>query len=539
KNGIIITEIKDYLESSLQTVSKSGKWEMIKNDEKVFVSNPFDQLYQYWRVVKDKINHSRFPESIRIPIMNIAVFSQISSDSLISEKIRRVAPKTVYLCFKESLTRNDNFSAFIRDILPLNFEIESNYFKILRGNIIPTCRLPTLEQANLNKNFKSTDKIQLLDEKQEELARELGEGHRLLFGVAGSGKTVLLIARARFLALKNPNWKILILCYNRLLRNLLFHLLNPQDYYADISISTFHAWARSYILSGNNELAQIYNDAEREAERKGKLSDFFQDVVPKLLLEKLNVDNEPVHYDAILIDEAQDFEQTWFKAIIKTLNPKTNSLLITCDGLQGIYSRKRFTWSSVGIQARGRVRRFEQSYRTPIEIGLVAQEVLPRKLRELIGKFDEFLPTKEFLGEHGIVELVISNSDAEQYEKLAHKIKRLLQKPQSILILFKYNMEKRNYQHPIFTYLEKYNIRWQSLENFNYESSALLIGTLHGTKGLEFDTIIIPELDSYKSNSDLQLLYVGITRSRKKLILSGNELNGSKQLIDTIKSLQT
>jgi len=143
------------------------------------------------------------------------------------------------------------------------------------------------------------------------------------------------------------------------------------------------------------------------------------------------------------------------------------------------------------------------------------------------------------LGEHGIVELIISNSDAEQYEKLAQKIKRLLQKPQSILILFKYNMEKRNYQHPIFNYLEKYKIEWHSLEDFNYESSALLIGTLHGTKGLEFDTIIIPELDSYKSNSDLQLLYVGITRSRKKLILTGNELNGSKQLIDTLKSLQT
>ncbi|TFF87200.1 MAG: hypothetical protein EU550_03690, partial [Promethearchaeota archaeon] len=155
KNGIIISEIKDYLETSLQTISKSGKWEMIKNDEKVFVSNPFDQLYQYWRVVKDKINHSRFPESIRIPIMNIAVFSQISSDSAISEKIRKVAPKTVYLCFKESLTRNHNFSTFIRDILPLNFEIESNYFNILRGNIIPTCRLPTLEQANLSKNFES------------------------------------------------------------------------------------------------------------------------------------------------------------------------------------------------------------------------------------------------------------------------------------------------------------------------------------------------------------------------------------------------
>ncbi|MEJ2252146.1 MAG: 3'-5' exonuclease, partial [Candidatus Lokiarchaeota archaeon] len=191
-------------------------------------------------------------------------------------------------------------------------------------------------------------------------------------------------------------------------------------------------------------------------------------------------------------------------------------------------------------QARGRVRRFERSYRTPVEIGLVAQEVLPKKLRELIGKFDEFLTTKEYIGEHGIVELLVSNTKEEQYEKLAQKIQRLLKQPQNILLLFKYNMAKRGFNHPIFGYLRKYNIEWKDLEDFNYESSTfLLIGTLHGTKGLEFDTIIIPEIESYKSNQDRQLLYVGVTRSRKKLILTGNEFKGSKRLIETIKSIQS
>ena len=51
----------------------------------------------------------------------------------------------------------------------------------------------------------------------------------------------------------------------------------------------------------------------------------------------------------------------------------------------------------------------------------------------------------------------------------------------------------------------------------------MYVGTLHGTKGLESDTIIIPEVDSYKSNRDRQLLYVGMTRSRKKLVLSANK----------------
>ena len=108
-----------------------------------------------------------------------------------------------------------------------------------------------------------------------------------------------------------------------------------------------------------------------------------------------------------MIDEAQEFEEDWFKSIIQVLNPDTKSLLITCDGLQGIYARKRFYWSNVGIEARGRVRRFQKSYRTPIEIGYLAQETLPQAIKELIGKFDEFLATNEYIGTHGIFEFIL------------------------------------------------------------------------------------------------------------------------------------
>ena len=63
-----------------------------------------------------------------------------------------------------------------------------------------------------------------------------------------------------------------------------------------------------------------------------------------------------------------------------------------------------------------------------------------------------------------------------------------------------------------------------------------MIGTLHGTKGLEADTIIIPEVNTYISDQDRQLLYVGMTRTKKKLILSANE---STTLVKTLKDFQT
>ena len=39
-----------------------------------------------------------------------------------------------------------------------------------------------------------------MDLQQEQLARSMGEGHRVIHGVAGSGKTMILGYRAQYLA---------------------------------------------------------------------------------------------------------------------------------------------------------------------------------------------------------------------------------------------------------------------------------------------------------------------------------------------------
>ena len=57
------------------------------------------------------------------------------------------------------------------------------------------------------------DIVQILDLQQEQLARSLGEGHRVIHGVAGSGKTLLLAYRAQHLA-KMTQKPVLVLCYN-------------------------------------------------------------------------------------------------------------------------------------------------------------------------------------------------------------------------------------------------------------------------------------------------------------------------------------
>jgi hypothetical protein len=535
KFGIMVVEIKDYLEDNLSIVSKSGNWEIRdETDNLVSVSNPFDQINNYNRDVQDCVDKANLPPNIEIPIQCIVVFSKISKYSNAAKLISDKVPIRIQVAFREVIARNEGFSTYISDLIPPTLEITKKVFDVIRGNLIPTSRLPNTKQANLLNYFSYEDQVNLLDHEQERLARELGRGHRLIFGVAGSGKTILLIARARILARRHPDWKILILCYNRLLKSMLFSMLNPLDYEADITISTFHGWARSYLLNSSSFFKNLYLNGEKSAKKEDKMNDFFRDFVPSLLLQLIKSQGEDIRqYDAILIDEAQDFDKSWFLPLVEVLNPETNSLLITCDGLQGIYARKRFYWSDVGIQAKGRVKRFEKSYRTPIEIGVVAQATLPERLKSLIDKFDEFLSTKEFVGNHGSVEIILSQNRDEEYQKLTEKISRFLTNPQEILILFKYNLEKKDYKHPLFEYLKKNNIEWKDLKNHNFSSPGLLIGTLYGTKGLESDTIIIPELDTYNSDKDRQLLYVGMTRSRKKLILSADK---STELIKDLES---
>lgn len=57
------------------------------------------------------------------------------------------------------------------------------------------------------------DIIKVMDMQQEQLARSFGEGHRVVHGVAGSGKTLILGFRCWYLA-QTQSKPILVLCYN-------------------------------------------------------------------------------------------------------------------------------------------------------------------------------------------------------------------------------------------------------------------------------------------------------------------------------------
>ena len=515
--GVLVLEVKDYLEENLCTVSSTDLWTTIQDGVEIQIRNPFDQVYHYFRTINNMF--SNIP-NINCPIYPFVIFSKVSKMSEAGREIQSLKPTRILALYKEDLTKYKTFQEKFLEYIPRNLELSEEQYKLICGNLVPISRLPNIRQTKLYEIISDIDQLKLLDKEQERLAQNLGDGHRLFFGVAGSGKTVLAIARARYLALKHPNWRILLLCYNRILAKYLFKLMNPLEYKADITVVNFHKWAKDIIISAGQQYRRLYR--QKEEENRKDLNQFFSDYVPQLLLQVLN-EKQLRKYDAIIIDEAQDFNPAWFKTVMLLLNPETNSLLITCDGLQGIYKRKKFHWADVRIDARGRTKYLQKSYRSPAEIGKIANSVLPQELLARIETEEEFLATEEYVRPGGLVELVIKADRTTEYNYIIEKIKENYEMNQSTLIIFRKNMQKINYNHQFFSMLQENGLQWSDLNSWSKISTDIMVGTPQGTKGLESDVVFIPELDTYYRPSDRQLLYVGMTRALRGLVLSASK----------------
>jgi hypothetical protein len=197
--------------------------------------------------------------------------------------------------------------------------------------------------------------LAVLDLRQERNARAIGEGHRLVYGVAGSGKTVLLIARAKLLA-EDAAKRILLLCYNRLLAS---HLAGALLGRRNVTVRTFHGWG-------------VRNGAEF---REGEEDEAFGE---RLLARMEQAYPDRGRFDAVLIDEAQDWPCSWFRcAKLALKEPETGDLLIVGDASQALYRSRPFTWKEAGIHAPGRTinKRFDldRNYRNTAEILRAAQ----------------------------------------------------------------------------------------------------------------------------------------------------------------------
>jgi hypothetical protein len=367
--GLLVIEVKDWLPSTLREASAHYVKIVIQNRE-LQLTHPEEQARRYAILLKTKCEADRFAQTLlrpsgkyqgrlNFPIAWIAAYSNVSRTWL---KDAGLSP-----CFEPARNITSDVLAGWRrlDDAGLRTELRTHFgvrwecalsadeVEILTSLIYPIrVAAPAGDDGG--------DELHVLDAKQRELACFPHRGHRVLRGVSGSGKTIILIARARLLA-EQGHGRILFLCYNKLLCDFVAQQFTNLK---NVEVRTFHAWC------GKNGIDfRAYNSP---------------DTVGTALRRQFECGAAPdaARFESVLIDEAQLMSCDWLacaRMALKQSDPREASLLVAADGAQSLNKLIRFNWKDAGIAASGRTTILTDNYRNTKEIVSIAETMLIRR----------------------------------------------------------------------------------------------------------------------------------------------------------------
>ncbi|EOX1104746.1 3'-5' exonuclease [Escherichia coli] len=357
ENGLVFLEVKDWTVHTLHQVNH----EQVILETNGILKSEINPLLQVRRYACDTVN--ALPADSRLRQndgqykgrLNLAwaygvVFTRITRQQLKAlagndeNAVERIFPSAQTIC-QDDMTQSvlpDIFRQKIAGMFTMGFRtrVTPQVRDILRAHLFPEM---TVRQHS---------QIKIMDIQQEILARNIGDGHRVIHGVAGSGKTMILLFRCLYLAETTPG-KILVLCYNITLASYLRECIESRGLKSRVTVFHFHSWCASMIkrhgiqvTAGGKDYPEKCFSALEDAVNSGTITD--------------------TGYDAVLVDEGHDFDSRWLALIARLFDNASRSLLLMYDDAQSIYRRERalnFSLASVGIQAQGRTSVLPVNYR--------------------------------------------------------------------------------------------------------------------------------------------------------------------------------
>lgn len=553
--GVLIIEVKDW---GVDKITEANEHNFhIRGFHGSSISkpqlNPDKKCQVYLRGVREQIVSMPVllddSERLMVPVEYRIAFSNITKEEFFNRDLYHYIPEKKVL-FQENLKYNGIgfLQKYEKLLSPLTQKLSEEQTVAISAALYPDITIA----SNLTSGFykKSNEKILHSDSiathtfnlsvEQEQIAKSLGEGPRLLRGIAGSGKTLIILYRAKMLAANDENeCRILILCWNIALANYMRQAYDKLKINADrtrVKIDHFVNFARS--LSHKQSLDSDYLD-------KAESLDFFNTITV----------SDAEKYDAIYIDEAQDFRQEWiaflFDKLIKEPNPKKRNLLIAADDAQHIYKRAEFKlettdkksrlyqdkdlkWSNLGFSMRGRSKILNTVYRNSARVWSFAAFLLEEQasyVKETAmavnfsskGGFDPQLIECESLkiqvDEGGSIILKMINTD--------HSAK-------NVLVLYRHKNFKG---FPLIEYLqEQLNAcgipnEWiaegsHAKNCFQWEDDTVKISTVQSAKGMDSPVVLVLGAETFvqdlypdQNTDEKKLMYVALTRAREFLVV--------------------
>jgi hypothetical protein len=543
RRGILILEVKDWRLSGIHAFGKTSVTLITERGLK-HTANPLEQARQYAHAVTNVLERdaallrpegSQYQGRLAFPWGHGVVLTNITRAQLEAagqgEDIGQVLPLQRVMCHDEMLESTDAaaFQAKLWGMFSVAFPCLLTMPQIdrVRWHLFPEIRVTQkpleLESDEDLRTAQVPDLVRVMDLQQEQLARSLGEGHRVIHGVAGSGKTMILGYRCQYLAKVLPK-PILVLCYNVALAERLHYLVARQGVAENVVACNFHKWCRDQL--------RLYHVPNPEGEGPAYFAALVEAVVNAV--ERGQIPR--AQYGAVLIDEAHDFEAAWLRLAAQMVDPETNSLLILYDDAQNLYGaarRRKFSFAEVGIHARGRTTILRLNYRNTAEVLGVAYEFAREVLSPEEAEEDGIpVLSPESAGRHGEVPRLVTlpslDAEVEHFVDTAGALhaKGMAWGDMAVLYRSRFMAERFSAR------LKKAGIPcdWAGegmRGRFRPDSESVKLLTMHSSKGLEFPLVVIPGL-GYMPHAkedpaaEARLLYVAMTRAIERLILTAH-----------------
>ncbi|KAB8314874.1 AAA family ATPase [Tolypothrix campylonemoides VB511288] len=216
-------------------------------------------------------------------------------------------------------------------------------------------------------DFASTQRSPLkLNSDQQKLATtRTKKGYRRIKGPAGSGKSLVLAARAAQLSTEKKD--ILVVTFNITLWHYLRDVavryqVSGKILNEHITWCHFHEWCKRVCFAAGfeNEYRSLgWSEENLEETLEFKLIDLVNQALDK---RKEFIPS----YDAILVDEGQDYNLYWWNTLRKVRRDRGEMLLVA-DETQDLYERSKY-WTDESMTGAGFTAdwsRLKTSYRMP------------------------------------------------------------------------------------------------------------------------------------------------------------------------------
>jgi Nuclease-related domain/AAA domain/UvrD-like helicase C-terminal domain len=535
--GVLVIEVKDW-DLNLYKI-KNGKWNIDKNKRSQLIKSPLkqvrgykDNIYSYIQgLVEDSVLNRR-----KYGYLQAAVYFHSHSEE---EAIRFCTSCSSYSEWVDILGFNSLTVNRFNNIRYFNTALDSDfsekYINQFKQLFAPSRNLLELGEEIVY----SKEQLKLVKSKKEEMK---------IKGVAGSGKTLVLAKRAVNAHIRTKR-RVLILTFNITLRNFIRDKLNQ--------VRDEFSWNMFHIDNYHNFIRTMTNEYGIEKNDRNDIN----------LFDGINIQK----YDSIFIDEIQDYKLEWQEIIKKYFLVEYGELVLFGDEKQNIYGNP-LEEQDIKTVIDKDWNTLNESYRLSTVITDLSLNYFDKFLKNRYQKLDlvmqpEFSFNEGFIGDtginphftlqdycEGIYQYIHENKIAyNDIVILGRHIDTLREMEYIFRTRFRLNLTKTFEKKESYDrlYAEFQNQEWRLKEElkkirrsekiaFQMNRGTIKMSTIHSFKGWEAEHVFLV-LENYRGKdaqeTDEEIIYTGITRSKNKLLFLNNHYTKYKQFLDENRDL--